>query len=299
MSRCHKEMKLIRVIIFLGAILAACGGMELVEESDAMLVIPQKALSSSLTLKAYATVDDTSYDLTVFTTYVGGTITGLSNGEHTVTVHLQAKDSIRDIWIDIITVTKEVTVSDDATSQLQATAADMVYPDNDSDGVINLDEITAGTNPNNATPLGTVNLGSTSYVDRLLGLEYHQCGRTDLGILLPRPFQADKISLYLTNVYSVDGYIFVTGLSKWQIRDADDDSLLLETGYTTQTFTTDNGMTCDWETQYGLAGVLFGNSSEKWSFQDKDDFLLYRSFYATCSKNGETCVFRYYCTSDC
>lgn len=286
------------VLLITTCFITACGATsvptapdaEAVDQKPSLFRIPDKALSSNLSLKAFAIIDDLepTHDLSVFSTYVGGTIIGLTEGVHVVSVHLQAHYEIRDIWVDIVTIAKNVTIVPGTTVTLQAQADDLNYPDNDNDGISNLDELIIGTDPNNSTPLDTVRVG---YMD---AWEFRKgtCGDVPDGIMLPNPMRTDTITLSLTNVYNMDGSLFISGLTTWLIEDTSCESVL-ETNYNERTFTTDDGMTCDWGDQKtGLADALFAQGALS-PIVFHDDILMGRSVVIRCSKGGDTCSITY------
>lgn len=277
-------MRQLFIILFLSAALAACGEMGTLASSpdapNALLAIPEKALDPSLTLKAFVTVDSTDYDLTVFSTYVGGTVTGITGGTHTFVIHLQTKNPFStDVWVDIITVTKTVVVASDGTATLQTAASDLVYPDIDGDGVTNLDEVTQGTDPTYNGALGTVPLGIT-YTGNTTS--QGQCGWAG-NTVLSNPFGTDSFTVNLTEVYSINGKVVPTGLSKWQFLD-NAGAVKLEVAYqptvsvitTPFNFTTSDGMTC--------VGTIMNHLSTPGTAD---------SFDGSCSKSGDKCDFRY------
>ena len=284
-------------LLSLFVFISGCGGVENSYNNQSLkpnvfFGLPEKALSAAISTKAYATLDDkTDYDLSIYSSYVGGTITGITNGDHTIVVHIQGRKQSSDDWVDIITVTKDITINGD--TSLAVTDNDLMYPDSDNDGESNLDEIVAGTNPFNNTPLGDV---------KLVTLENNNCsatkgcGCTSHGVILPNPFITDNVNVSITNTYNVSGYNFTTGLSKWHITDSNDETIA-EITFTESTdiysygefpnleFTSSNGLSCLMHIKFD--GVFYEGAK----FKTPSAGNLYIS--AECSQNNDECSIYY------
>ena len=156
---------------FMGFILLLAFGCQALEDSEPKSTIgPEGAISiimpSSLTAFAECTsitaevvVDDgTPIPLTVdcSTETVSGTIDDLEAGEHTFVINYFASGFL------VGTASTNATITADETTLVVFDSTDLAFPDDDADGVNNLDELTLGSDPTdpsdplNQPPNGTI-----------------------------------------------------------------------------------------------------------------------------------------------
>ena len=205
-------------------LVVACGQNDTTKNLNSVSIpIPSKAISLP-SITAYVTIDDspTKYDLTISDGVASGIIDDSSidfDTWHTIYLHflsnsIEFANSSKDIYCDIY---EECSVAFES--------SDYEYPDDDNDGVTNLDELLDNTDPN--IPDCVITTFAHGNFERSYFME-PKSGNTEYcgveGSSLPNPFKTSMVSLFITKActYEVgyDTYFYSSEDSKWQVFDA-------------------------------------------------------------------------------
>lgn len=113
------------------------------------------ALIPGLTATATLSPGDATANLTVSADTVSGTISGVTAGSYTLTLNYFVPHlTLENVDVKLATVTKDVTVTAGATTNVPVVDTDLVTDiDSDNDGFTNLAEIRIGTDPNSSSSL--------------------------------------------------------------------------------------------------------------------------------------------------
>ncbi|NLD28046.1 MAG: hypothetical protein BWY40_00583 [bacterium ADurb.Bin270] len=274
-------------ILIILMLLASCGGQYGDDISAPRrpfaLKLPDKALGLSYS-QAYATIDGDPYrhDLSqdFYSGEIYGEIYGVPVGMHTIGVYLEGKTYDYDSWVKVLSASVSVDVCSGCYIDATFNEEDIFYPDDDGDGISNLDELLVGSDPFTAVSYQDTAFANLEnyYGQSYMNSEYHDeyCGNIHNG--LPNPLRTSIVTLYITEAYKTGNDIFTTEESEWLFVDASGEEIVRAPyrnfiNYKTPIhFVMDDGMVC--------TGALESN----YGSHDLD---------LECTRDGLSCTSRY------